>query len=54
MPLISMLVGEFYVNEKLDFIIAPFVMPSFKAWIFILAMEILVEFIKYTLQKVTA
>ncbi|EAJ7579312.1 DMT family transporter [Campylobacter upsaliensis] len=41
MPLISMFVGEFYINEKLDFIIAPFIMPSFKAWIFILAMGIL-------------
>ncbi|WP_270979472.1 DMT family transporter [Campylobacter helveticus] len=41
MPLISMLVGEFYTSEKLDFLIAPFVMPSFTAWIFILAMGIL-------------
>ncbi|MBM0636828.1 DMT family transporter [Campylobacter sp. VicNov18] len=43
MPLISMISAEFfqpqYLNSlHLDFIIAPFVMPSFKAWIIIATM----------------
>jgi len=38
MPLISMFVGNFYENKELDFLIAPFVMPSFKAWVLIVFM----------------
>lgn len=41
MPLCSMIIGEFYAPKELDFIIAPFVMPSAKAWIFIIIMGIL-------------
>ncbi|TKX31319.1 DMT family transporter [Campylobacter estrildidarum] len=46
MPLISMIGAEFLEPEKLhslhlDFILAPFIMPSFKAWIIILIMGIL-------------
>lgn len=41
MPLCSMVIGEFYAPKELDFIIAPFVMPSAKAWIFIIIMGIL-------------
>ncbi|NDJ27599.1 EamA family transporter [Campylobacter sp. MIT 12-8780] len=41
MPAISMLVGEFYAPKELDFIIAPFVMPSLKAWVFIIIMGVL-------------
>ena len=41
MPLCSMIVGEFYAPKELDFIIAPFVMPSAKAWIFIAIMGVL-------------
>ncbi|TKX29835.1 EamA family transporter [Campylobacter sp. MIT 12-5580] len=41
MPAISMLVGEFYAPKELDFIIAPFVIPSLKAWIFIIIMGVL-------------
>ena len=40
-PLCSMIVGEFYAPKGLDFIIAPFVMPSAKAWIYIAVMGIL-------------
>lgn len=40
MPLISMIVGSFYEKKELDFLIAPFIMPSFKAWIFIILMGI--------------
>ncbi len=38
MPLFSMLVGAFYAPKELDFLIASFVMPSFKAWIIIAIM----------------
>lgn len=41
MPLFSMLIGSFYAPKKLDFLLAPFIMPSFKAWVVILAMGIL-------------
>ena len=41
MPLCSMIVGEFYAPKGLDFIIAPFVMPSAKAWIYIAVMGVL-------------
>lgn len=41
MPLCSMIIGEFYAPKELDFIIAAFVMPSAKAWIFIIIMGIL-------------
>lgn len=41
MPLCSMIIGEFYAPKELDFIIAPFVMPSAKAWIFIIIMGVL-------------
>lgn len=41
LPAISMFVGEFYAPKELDFIIAPFVMPSLKAWIFIAVMGVL-------------
>ncbi|KGI55799.1 DMT family transporter [Campylobacter sp. MIT 97-5078] len=41
MPAISMLVGEFYAPKELDFIIAPFIMPSLKAWVFIIIMGVL-------------
>lgn len=40
-PLCSMIVGEFYAPKGLDFIIAPFVMPSAKAWIYIAVMGVL-------------
>ncbi len=40
-PLCSMIVGEFYAPKGLDFIIAPFVMPSTKAWIYIAVMGVL-------------
>ena len=40
-PLCSMIVGEFYAPKELDFIIAPFVMPSAKAWIYIAVMGVL-------------
>lgn len=39
-PLFSMIIGEFYNNKKLDFIISPFIMPDLKAWIFIFIMGI--------------
>ncbi len=38
MPLFSMIIGQFYAPKALDFFIAPFVMPSLKAWFFILLM----------------
>ncbi|MGX2971911.1 DMT family transporter [Helicobacter sp. T3_23-1059] len=38
LPLISMIVAEFYAPKELDFMLAPFVMPSLKAWIFIIIM----------------
>lgn len=38
LPLCSMIVGAFYAPENLDFFIAPFVMPSMKAWVFIAIM----------------
>lgn len=41
MPLCSMIIGEFYAPKELDFIIAPFIMPSAKAWIFIIIMGVL-------------
>lgn len=41
MPLASMLIGSFYAPVGLDFILAPFKMPSLVAWFFILAMGIL-------------
>ncbi|WP_291952808.1 DMT family transporter, partial [Campylobacter sp.] len=40
MPLISMILGTFYEFKELDFLIAPFIMPSFKAWFFIVLMGI--------------
>ncbi|MCR6570804.1 DMT family transporter [Campylobacter insulaenigrae] len=40
MPLSSMIVGSFYENKELDFLIAPFIMPSFKAWFFIILMGV--------------
>lgn len=35
MPFVSMLVGSFYAPKELDFLLAPFVMPSLKAWLLI-------------------
>lgn len=40
MPMFSMIMGSFYQIKELDFLIAPFVMPSFKAWIVIVCMGI--------------
>lgn len=41
LPALSMFVGEFYAPKELDFFIAPFVMPSAKAWAFIAVMGVL-------------
>lgn len=41
MPLVSMMIGSFYAPASLDFLFAPFKMPSLAAWIFIIAMGIL-------------
>ncbi|MBK1964678.1 EamA family transporter [Campylobacter novaezeelandiae] len=38
LPLISMSIGSFYFTKELDFLIAPFIMPSLKAWVIILIM----------------
>lgn len=38
MPLISMFIGEFYAPKELDFLFAPFEMPSLKAWLIIAVM----------------
>ncbi|WP_276883312.1 DMT family transporter [Campylobacter cuniculorum] len=38
MPFASMLVGSFYAPKELDFLLAPFIIPSFKAWILIAIM----------------
>ena len=40
-PLVSMLVGEFYAPKELDFIICKFVLPNLKSMIFIIVMGIL-------------
>jgi len=40
MPALSMLIGQFYAPASLDFLLAPFVMPSLKAWFFIALMGI--------------
>ncbi len=41
MPLGSMVAGEFITAPQLDFIIAPFVMPSAKGWAFVIAVGVL-------------
>lgn len=40
MPALSMLVAQFYAPPSLDYLLAPFKMPSLKAWFFIALMGI--------------
>jgi drug/metabolite transporter (DMT)-like permease len=39
-PFILLLIGQFYTNEKLDFMLATFVMPKGADWIFIILLGI--------------
>ncbi|MDX4038557.1 EamA family transporter, partial [Aliarcobacter skirrowii] len=40
LPLIFMIISEFYTNSKLDFMLGTFVMPQAKDWIFIFFLAI--------------
>lgn len=51
LPLLSMVVGEFYAPKELDFMLAPFSMPSLKAWIVIVLMGVLGTFYQIHISK---
>lgn len=50
-PLILMIISEFYVNEKLDFIFARFVMPRNEDWIYIILLGVVATFAQIYMTK---
>ena len=50
-PVILMIISEFYVNEKYDFIFATFVMPKENDWIFIILLGIVATFAQIYMTK---
>lgn len=50
-PMLLMLISEVYVNEKLDFMLATFVMPQANDWIFIILLGIFATFAQIYMTK---
>ncbi|MFK2824068.1 DMT family transporter [Malaciobacter sp. WC5094] len=50
-PLILLIIGEFYTNENLDFLFAPFVMPKGIDWLFIILLGIFATFAQVFMTK---
>ena len=50
-PLILLLIGSFYVNEDLDFLFAPFVMPQANDWYIIILLGIFATFAQIYMTK---
>lgn len=50
-PLILMIIGSFYTNENLDFLIAPFIMPRSEDWIFIVLLGFFATFAQIFMTK---
>ena len=50
-PVILMIISEFYVNEKYDFIFATFAMPKENDWIFIILLGIVATFAQIYMTK---
>lgn len=50
-PLILLIIGEFYTNEKLDFLFAKFVMPSGSDWLFIILLGLFATFAQIFMTK---
>lgn len=50
-PLILLIIGEFYTNEKLDFLFAKFVMPNTNDWLFIILLGLFATFAQIFMTK---
>ncbi|MGM0519647.1 MAG: DMT family transporter [Campylobacterota bacterium] len=50
-PLILLIIGEFYTNESLDFLFAPFIMPKGDDWLFIILLGIFATFAQIFMTK---
>lgn len=50
-PIILMIISEFYINEKLDFVFAKFVMPKPEDWIFIVLLGTVATFAQIYMTK---
>lgn len=50
-PMILLIIGEFYVNENLDFLFASFVMPKGDDWLFIILLGIFATFAQIYMTK---
>lgn len=50
-PMILLIIGEFYTNDNLDFLFAPFVMPKGDDWLFIILLGIFATFAQIYMTK---
>ncbi len=50
-PVILMIISEFYINEKLDFIFAKFVLPNPNDWLFIILLGIVATYAQIYMTK---
>lgn len=50
-PLILLIIGEFYTNPHLDFLFAPFVMPSLYDWFFIVLLGVFATYAQIFMTK---
>jgi drug/metabolite transporter (DMT)-like permease len=50
-PLVLMLISEFYINDNLDFLFAPFVMPQSDDWLFIVLLGVFATFAQIYMTK---
>ncbi len=50
-PVILMIISEFYINEKFDFLFAKFVIPQSSDWLFIILLGIVATFAQIFMTK---